>query len=163
MRWLRFAILLLAVTILQKGMLTPLQYKPDLLLVLLAFFAIYSGTNDAIITSFAIGFAADLIGSPMPMGPHMISYGICGALLAYLHRVLTIKKMPYQALAIFVVAVLAGALTHLLAVLIQSEPFPPNIYSVLFWTAVCSGIVGPFLFLTLAWCMKMKINRSRRR
>lgn len=163
MRWFRFAILILAVAILQKGVLAHFQFKPDLLLVLLVFFAVFSGTSDAMISSFAIGFAADLIGAPMPMGPHMIGYGLCGTLLAYLHRVVNIKKMAHQALAIFAAAVAAGALTHLLAVLIQREPAPSNLYAVLFWTAVSSSIVGPFLFQPVAWCMRMKINRLRRR
>ena len=163
MRWFRFAVLILAVAILQKGLLARFQFKPDLLLVLLVFFAVYSSTSEAIISSFAIGLAADLIGSPMPMGPHTISFGVCGTLLAYLHRVVAIRRMPHQALAIFAASLLAGALAYLLAVLIQKEPVPPNMYSVLFWTSVCSSIVGPFLFMPLAWCMNMKIKRSRRR
>jgi len=162
MRWFRFAVLILAVTILQKGALARFHTKPDLLLVFLVFFAIYCSTSEAIITSFAIGFAADLIGSPIPMGPHMISFGICGTALAYLNRVVAVRKMPHQALAIFVTALLAGALTHLLAVLIKSGPVSPNIYGVLFWTSVCSAIVGPFLFLPAAWWMGIKIHRFRR-
>lgn len=163
MRWFRFAVLILAVTILQKGALARFNTKPDLLLVFLVFFAIYCSTSEAIITSFAIGFAADLIGSPIPMGPHMISFGICGTALAYLNRVIAVRKMPHQTLAIFVTVLLAGALTHLLAVLIKSEPASTNIYGVLFWTSVCSAIVGPFLFLPAAWWMGIKIHRFRRR
>ncbi|MEA3227269.1 MAG: hypothetical protein U9Q07_15070, partial [Planctomycetota bacterium] len=63
MRWFRFAILILAVTIVQKGMLAHFQFKPDLLLVLLVFFAVYCGTYEAIISSFAIGFAANHVRS----------------------------------------------------------------------------------------------------
>ena len=102
-------------------------------------------------------------GSPMPMGPHTIAFGVCGTALAYLHRVVAIRKMPHQALAILATALLAGALTHLLAVLIQTEPLAPNVYTVLFWTSVCSSIVGPLLFTPLAWCMNIKTNRLRRR
>lgn len=155
--------MVLAATILQKGMLARFGFKPDLLLVLLVFFAVHCSTSDAIISSFAIGLAADLIGSPIPMGPHTIGFGVCGTLLAYLHRVVAIRKMPHQALAIFAAALLAGALTHLLATLTQAEPLAPNVYTVLFWTSVCSSIVGPFLFTPLAWCMNIKTNRLRRR
>jgi rod shape-determining protein MreD len=162
MRWFRFAALVLAATILQKGMLARFGFKPDLLLVLMVFFAVHCKTYDAIISSFAIGFAADLIGSPVPMGPHTIGFGVCGALLAYLHRVVAIRKVPHQALAILAAALLAGALTHLLAVLVRTEPMAPNIYAVLFWTSVCSSIVGPLLFTPLAWCMNIKTNRLRR-
>lgn len=106
MRWFRFAVLVSLATVLQAGFLANLSIKPDLLLIVLVFLAIHSNTADAIITSFTIGFAADLIGRTM--GPQMISFGLFGTLLAYLRRVLAIRKMPYQGLAIFVTALLAG-------------------------------------------------------
>ena len=162
MRWLRFALLILAVTVIQKGLLARWSSKPDLLIILLVFFAIYYNTSEAIISSFAIGFAADLVGSPMPMGPQMISFGLFGTLLAYLNRVIAIKRMPYQALAIFVTSLLTGVLTHLLAH-ITGEPVAANIYRVVFVTSLYSSIVGPFLFLPTAWWMRIKMNRFRRR
>ncbi len=162
MRWLRFALLILAVTVLQKGLLARWSSKPDLLVILLVFFAIYYNTSEAIISSFTIGFAADLVGSPMPMGPQMISFGLFGTLLAYLHRVIAIKKMPYQALAIFVTSVLTGVLTHLLAY-ITGEPVAANIFAVVFVTSLYSSIVGPFLFLPTAWWMRIKMSRFSRR
>jgi len=162
MRWLRFALLILAVTVIQKGLLARWSSKPDLLIVLLVFFAIYYNTSEAIISSFTIGFAADLVGSPMPMGPHMISFGLFGTLLAYLNRVIAIKRMPYQALAIFVTSILTGILAHLLAH-ITGEPFPGKIFVVVFVTALYSSIVGPFLFLPAAWWMRIKTNRFARR
>lgn len=162
MRWFRFALLILIVTILQKGLLARWSNKPDLLIIFLVFFAIYYNTSEAIISSFIIGFAADLVGSPMPMGPQMISFGLFGTLLAYLHRVVAIKRMPYQALAIFVTSVLTGFLSHLLAH-IAGEPIMGNIFAVVFVTALYSSIVGPFLFLPAAWWMRVKTNRFGRR
>jgi rod shape-determining protein MreD len=162
MRWFRFALLILAVTVIQKGLLARWSSKPDLLVILLVFYAIHYNTSVAIICSFTIGFAADLIGSPMPMGPQMISFGLLGTLLAYLHRVIAIKRMPFQALAIFVTSLLAGILSHLLAH-ITGEPIAANIYVVVFVTALYSSIVGPFLFLPLAWWMKIKTDRFGRR
>jgi rod shape-determining protein MreD len=162
MRWLRFALLILAVTVIQKGLLARWSSKPDLLIILLVFFAIYYNTSEAIISSFTIGFAADLVGSPMPMGPQMISFGLFGTLLAYLNRVIAIKRMPYQALAIFAASILTGILTHLLAY-ITGEPVAANIYAVIFITALYSSIVGPFLFMPMAWWMRIKTNRFGRR
>ena len=159
MRWFRFAVLILAVAILQKGIFMSWHTRPDSLLILLVFFAVYCNTSDAIITSFAIGFAADLIGSPLSMGSHMIGFGAVGTLLAYLQRVITIRRKPHQALAIFIVVFLAGAATNLLS----REAISANLFWNLLRTALCSGIVGPFLFPPVAWCMNMKINRSRRR
>ena len=155
--------LILAVTVLQKGLLARWSSKPDLLVILLVFFAIYCSTSDAIISSFIIGFAADLVGSPMPMGPQMISFGLFGTLLAYLHRVIAIKRMPYQALAIFATSVLTGAMTYLLAYITKGEPVAANIYAVVFLTSLYSSIVGPFLFMPSAWWMSIKINRFGRR
>ena len=136
--------------------------KPDLLIILLVFFAIYYNTSEAIISSFTIGFASDLIGSPMPMGPQMISFGLLGTLLAYLHRVIAIKRMPYQALAIFVISILTGILTHLLAYF-TGEPFAGNVFAVVFVTALYSSIAGPFLFLPTAWWMRINLNKFGRR
>ena len=102
MRWFRFAGLVLFVTVVQASILANLQTGPDLLLILLVFFCIYSDPTEAIIASFLIGFAADLIGSPMPlmpMGPQTISFGLFGTTLAYLHRVINVRNMPGQALA----------------------------------------------------------------
>ena len=146
MRWLRFAILILAAAILQKGMLARWDYKPDLLLILLVFFAVYRNTSEAIISSFTIGLAADLIGSPLPMGPHMISFGLFGMLLANVHRVVAIRRKTYQALAIFIVGCLTSALIYLLVFLIKREPLPENIITTVLLTSLFSGLVGPFLF-----------------
>jgi rod shape-determining protein MreD len=159
MRWYRFVVLVLLATILQAGFLSNFSIKPDLLLILLVFFAVYSNTSEAIISSFTIGFAADLIGPAM--GPQTISFGLFGTVLAYLHRVIAIRKMPYQALAIFITAILTGTLTYLLN-LLKSEPNPATTYSDIFKIALYSGIVGPFLFLPSAWWMRIKTNRFRR-
>jgi rod shape-determining protein MreD len=158
MRWFRFALLVLFAAVLQAGFLAAFTTKPDLLLVLLVFFAICSDTSEAIITSFTIGFAADII-SPTIMGPQIISFGFCGTLLAYLQRVIEIRKMPYEAAAIFLTALLTGVSVRLLT-LLRGQTTPP--YSALFWTAFYSAVVGPFLFLPSLWWMRIKARRSRR-
>ena len=160
MRWFRFAVLVLLATVLQASFFADLNIKPDLLLILLVFFAVYCNTSDAIICSFTIGFAADLIGRTM--GPQMISFGLFGTALAYLHRVIAIRKMTYQFLAIFITALLAGSLVFFLN-FIKGEPIPPNIYTALFGIALYSSLVGPFLFLPSAWWMRIKINRLKPR
>ena len=74
MRWSRFGVLVVVVSLLQAGFVAALNIKPDLLLILLVFLAIYCNTTEAIVSSFTIGFAADLIGQAM--GPQMISIGL---------------------------------------------------------------------------------------
>ncbi len=156
MRWFRFAILITSAAVLQAGFLARWDIRPDLLLILLVFFAVHSGTTEAIITSFVIGFAADLIGSSM--GPQIISFGLFGTLLAYLHRLIAIRKMPYQTAAIFTVGLFAGLLAYLLSRLI-SQPHIQNAYTLIFATSLYSAVVGPFLFLPFAWWMRIKTQR----
>ena len=159
MRWLRFAGLLCFAAVLQAGLLAHLDIKPDLLLILLVFFAIYSNTNEAIITSFSIGFAADIIGPAM--GPQMISFGLFGTAMMYLHRVIAINKIPYQAIAIFITGLFAGTLAYFLTSL-RTEPAGKNISSILIWTSIYSAIIGPFLFLPTSWLMSIKTKRFRK-
>ena len=160
MRWFRFAVLVLLATVLQASFFADSNIKPDLLLILLVFFAIYCNTSDAIITSFTIGFAADLIGRTM--GPQMVGFGLFGTALAYLHQVIAIRKMTYQALAIFITALLAGSMVYFLNSL-KGEPTPQNMFAALFGIALYSALVGPFLFLPSAWWMRIKISRFSRR
>jgi len=162
MRWFRFAVFISLATVLQAGLVDIIaieNIKPDLLLILLVFFAIYCNTSEAIITSFTIGFAADIIGSAM--GPRIISFGLFGTLLAYLRRVIAIRKMPYQSAVIFITSFLAGVLAHFLTFL-KGQPTPPNMCAALFGTSLYSSLVGPFLFLPIAWCMRMRAYRLSR-
>jgi len=165
MHWLRFAVFVLVVTVLQAGLtdivaVTDLNIKPDLLIIVLVFFTIYCNTFEAIITSFVIGFAADIILVGSPMGPRIISYGLFGTALAYLNSVVAVKKMPYQSLAIFITALLACTLAHLLASF-RGQPTASGVYAVIFGTSLYSSLVGPFLFLPSAWWMRIKTQRLR--
>jgi rod shape-determining protein MreD len=168
MRWLRFAALILAATILQTSFLGTVwivspDIKPDLLLILLVFFAIHAGSRDAVIASFTIGFAADLASPAMGfMGPRIISFGLLGTLLSDLHDTISLKRLPYQAAAIFVVGVLTSALTHLL-VRLRAEPMAAHAAGEFFWQPLLSAIIGPFLCLPVRWWMHINGSRRRRR
>ena len=66
MHWVRFALLVIAATILQTSVVGMMAVRrpdvaPDLMLIGLVFFAIHARGADAVITSFTMGFAADLI------------------------------------------------------------------------------------------------------
>lgn len=164
MRWFRFAVLILIATMLQAGLVnivavTRFNIRPDLLLILLIFFAVHCDTAEAIITSFTIGFAADIIGPSM--GPQIVSFGLFGTLLAYLRRIITIRRMLHQSLAIFFIALLAGSLAYFLS-LLKAQSGASGIYAVLLGTSLYSAIVGPFLFLPCAWWMRIKTYRFSR-
>ncbi|MHC4154375.1 MAG: rod shape-determining protein MreD [Planctomycetota bacterium] len=159
MRWIRFALLIILAAVLQAGVLENFRIKPDLLLILLVFFAIYADTPNAIIASFTIGFAADIsVGSAM--GPQIISFGLFGTILSHLNRVIAIRRWTHQALSIFITALLAGIATCLLGLL---KTKPPIDMRSLLWTSCCSALVGPFLFGPCAWWVRIKTNRTRRR
>jgi rod shape-determining protein MreD len=164
MSWFRFAVLIIVATILQAGLtdicaVTTAKVKPDLLLVLLVFFAVNFTNTEAVITSFTIGFAADII-SPT-MGPQIISFGLFGTLLSDLHGIIDTRKWPYQSFAIFAVGFLTAALAYLL-VFLKAEPIPSNVYTKLFWIPLYSAIIGPFLFLPAGLWMRTQRRRIRR-
>ena len=153
MRWFRFAALTLVITILQASLINSMPINPNLLVVLMVFFAIFADSKEAIITSFSIGLAADLIGPGM--GTLILSFGLTGSLLAYLNRTVAIRKMTLQAAAIFVVSITIAFAAHFL-IMIKSQITPENIYTSVIAPAIYSGIIGPFLFLPIAWLMKIK-------
>ena len=153
MRWGRFSIIILIATILDAGNLQnsialgAANIKPDLLLILMVFSATNCTTFDAIIISFVIGFAADI--SSQAMGPAFISFGLFGSLISQLRKIIIMKKMTHQSAAIFTTALVAGGFTQILT-FFKTGQTPANIYTVLFWTAVYSGILGPFVWSGLA-------------
>lgn len=148
MRWFRFILLLVFVAVLQSGTvmnifaLTERHIKPNIFLMLLVYFAINCDSFDSIITSFAIGFFADLAGAVM--GPHIISYCIIGTAVAYVRKIILLKKTNQQAIAIFA----AGIFVELIAVLLTGfkaaglakadgmEIFAVAAYSAILWFMV---------------------------
>ena len=168
MRWLRFAVLILVATLLQTSFLGVVwivspEIKPDLLLILLVFFAIYGAPRDAVITSFAIGLAADLASPAMGlMGPRIISFGLFGTLLSDLHHTISLRRLPYQGAAIFIAGLLTAALTRLL-VHLRAEPAAAHWAGEFFWQPLLSAVIGPFLCLPVRWWMHINGSRRRRR
>ena len=148
MHWLRFAGVILIATVLQLSnvldliALTRFNIKPDLLLILMVFFAIHCKTHDAIITAFVIGFAADMCGGVL--GSHIISYGLLGSLLAYIRQMIVIKKMVQQAATIFVIGVSAGLLVQFVSAL-KANITTENVYMVLAGNSLYSAAIGPYL------------------
>ena len=168
MRWFRFAVLIVVATILQTSFLGVVwiispDIKPDLLLILLVFFAVHCESNDAVVASFVIGFAADLA-SPASglMGPRIISFGLFGTLLSSLHHAISLRRLPLQGLAIFILGVLTTILSFLLAY-IRPGSASLGIARELFWQPAFSALVGPFLCLPVAWWMRINSRRRRRR
>lgn len=168
MHWLRFAVLVLVASVLQTSLMGALSIirpdvKPDLLLILLVFFAVRSKPTDAVISSFIIGFAADLTSPTMGlMGPRIISFGVFGTLLSDLQGIISTRRGIYQAATIFLVGLLTAGLSYLLTFL-RAETAEVSLAAQLLWQPLYSAILGPFLSLPMAWWMRMNRRGRRRR
>jgi rod shape-determining protein MreD len=158
MRWLRFTFLVIVVAVLQISTamnvleLTDLRIRPNMLLVLLVYFAIYCDGYDAVIISFALGFAGDIIGGVI--GPHFISYGIIGAALAHIREVILLKSTRQQALTIFITGVLTEAVALMLTGLKVSglaKAGAREIIAVAVYSAIIWFLIKWFISMTGKW------------
>ncbi len=153
MRWIRFTIILLIMTLLNSGNLlniisiSDLNIRPDLLLVLLVFCATNCKTLDAMVISFAIGFAADISGTCI--GPYTITFGVLGSIISQMRKVVIMKKMTHQAMAIFFIGLVGGAIVHML-IFMKTRLSAPSVYVIVFFGAIYSGLIGPFLWSALS-------------
>jgi len=161
MRWARYAIIILVVMLIQASdvldliSVTQLNIKPNLLVVLLVFFAVNCDPFEAIMLSFATGFAADVIN--LPMGQEIIAFGVLGGLLVYVRDLVLIKPMLRQSIVIFAVSVLAGLLSSFLARL-KGSAGPEGSYAAILGCAAYSALVGPYImsvFLVLVRWLKI--------
>lgn len=160
MRWFRFAVLVLIASILQTGLVDVIalrsDVKPDLLLILLVFFAVRSEPVDAVIASFAIGFAADLSNPAVSrlMGPRILSFGLFGALLSDLSNTISPRRIVHEGVTIFLMGFLTAALSSFLTWL-RAKMAAPDLGLALLWQPLYSAVLGPFLFFPMGWWMHM--------
>jgi len=163
MYWARFAILILASMILQVSLLAGLaigktHVQPDLLLILMAYFGAYATTPDAVITSFAIGLCADLIG--WTLGPLTIAFGLIGTSVAYIRRYVTIQR-PYQkAIVIFITGVATALLGRAFSS-IKGVPVPVPTTTHLVLGPLYSAIIGPLVIVPVEWLMRLHDKKYR--
>ncbi|MFH1614911.1 MAG: rod shape-determining protein MreD [Planctomycetota bacterium] len=167
MRWLRFAAVVLIVVLLRLSNIddliavTRFGIKPDPFLILLVFFAVQCSGHDAIIISFVLGFAADLVGGAM--GVHMISFGLLGSLLWQINQVIVVRKSMHFAAAIFVTGFCSEFIIHFLTALKLADR-PANTYLLVFGTSVYSAAIGPYICSALKLASKwMGLRRYRLR
>jgi rod shape-determining protein MreD len=158
MRWIRFGILIIIIMLIQAGLLSNLKIRPDLLLVMLVFFAVHDTATDAIISSFTIGLASNLIGS-QPMGVGIISFGLTGTMLAFLQKSISLRKTPFQAIAVFVAGIVCGILIYFLSFI--KAPAAPDFFRSVMWASLYSAVVAPFLFPPAIWFMGLQTKRGK--
>ena len=152
MRWIRFTILLVAITLLNVSSLMDLiafgslNIRPDLLLILLVFATMNCNIHDTVLISFAIGFAADISG--VAMGPSTLVFGVVGCIVSLTRQVVTMKRMVHQGLAVFVVGFIAGLLVQFFT-LLKTGQAATSMFRVVSGTAMYSAIAAPFLWYIL--------------
>ncbi len=153
MRWIRFTIVLFIMTLLNGGnvlniiSVSDLNIRPDVLVILLVFFATNCKTIDAMVISFAIGFAADISGTCI--GPYTITFGLLGSMISQMRKVVIMKKMTHQAMAIFFIGLVGGAMAQML-IFMKTKLLVPSVYVIVFFGAMYSGLLGPFLWSVLS-------------
>lgn len=153
MRWIPFTLLLAAATLLNSGNLLnliavgSLNIRPDLLLIMMIFFAVQADWRDGVIAAFIIGLAADISG--VAMGPHVLTYGLIGAILAQTRRVVIMKRKRHQALSIFVIALIAGVMIQLLTWM-KTGVLTEKFHWIVLGTALYSALAGPIVWWILS-------------
>ncbi len=168
MKWAPFILLLFVAMILQGGnwlnfiCVGDCNAKPDLLLILLVFYAVSATSYRAVIASFIIGFASDVLS--LPMGPNMISYLLVGLLLSNSRNLLLFNNMILQFVLIFIVSILAYLFTEALTLLAQpSIAFSSCFLSKLFIGSLYSAVVGALICQGLLLIRRSLGVRHRRR
>lgn len=158
-KWFWFAVLVILAMLIQSAMLSNLVFKPDLLLIMLVFFAVRFSTFDAVITSFVLGLASDLIGTS-PVGAGAAAFGAAGVILAYLQRSVSLRSPVFAGAAIFFAGLFAGTTIYLLSVLKTGSA--GNLANSALWTSLYSAVAGPFLLPALKWFADLQSKPQRR-
>ncbi|HPY76434.1 MAG TPA: rod shape-determining protein MreD [Anaerohalosphaeraceae bacterium] len=156
MRWFLFILIILTAAILEAGNLLNLiafgqgQIRPSVLIILLVYFSLRAAPEQAIIASFAIGLTADLAGPVM--GPNTVCLGLAGSLLAQTQGFLSVRRPAFQALIVFLTALLSITASHWLAVLKTSSA---NLaFSIQISNALYSAAAAPVLWPMLNFLWK---------
>jgi rod shape-determining protein MreD len=163
MHWVRFAILILASIVAQASLgdlvaVGSPEVRPDLLLIVMVYFAIHGVPPDAVITSFVTGLARDIVG--LTIGPQMLSFGLCGALLSSIRRTIAIRSVVFQGILILLTGAAAAGLNRGLSV-VKGVPVPGDLLNQILFCPLYSAIIGPAIFVPLEWLMRLQDKRYR--
>jgi rod shape-determining protein MreD len=151
MHWIRFLILILIAAIIQTSLLSVLavtgaQIRPNLLLILMVYFAIHSPAQEAIVSAFLIGLFADLIGTGM--GPQLLAFGVLGSLISEVRHIMVMRHIPQQMIAVFAAGFLCGAATLILSKM-KSCALPVRADHLILWQPLYSACLAGPLFWVL--------------
>lgn len=163
MHWIRFTVLILIAAIVQTSLvsvlsLTEAQIRPNLLLILMVFFAVHCPPQEAIVSAFLIGLFADLIGAGM--GPQLLAFGVIGSLIAEIRHVVMMRHIPQQMIVVLVAGSLCGAIAMVLF-RIKSCPLPTHAAHLILWQPLYSACLAGPLFWMLQQIMSLHPSKHR--
>lgn len=163
MRWLRFTVLILVAAILQTSVvsllgLTTAHIRPNLLLILLVYFAVHAPGPYGILTSFTIGLGADLIGSGM--GPLMVSFGLTGSLITELRKLIVLRGILNQIIVVLSAGIVSGLLSLPLYA-VKGCPLPTGRWQLILWEPLYSALLAPMLFWMIKFIMGHQSKAQR--
>lgn len=153
MRWFSFITILLAATLLEAGDLlnvfavTGWYIKPRVLITLLVFYSVVCRNDEAIITSFFIGFAADLAAGVM--GPHMLCFGLIGVILNQASHILVMKRAVFKAALVFLAFLAAEGIASWLTT-VKLDETRESVMSIIFLTGLYSAMICPLIWSVLS-------------
>ena len=167
MKWINFVLTIMTVTLINAGSvmglitISSLDIRPDLLIAALAFFAYISDRRDAIITSFMVGFMADISGSTM--GPSMIAFGIIGVCFSALRDVLLMERLRNRIVPIFLMSMGAMIIVDLLTAIKTGQHIARPYLTIPLcsvYTAAVGAVIWPLLDI-IAVMLGVKKRNSR--
>ncbi|MBW8015700.1 MAG: rod shape-determining protein MreD [Planctomycetes bacterium] len=162
MRWIPFIIVLAVFMLVASSSVLDFisfgdyNIKPELMLIVMVFFAINCETSEAMACSFAIGLAADISSSSMVMGPHTVSFGIIGTAISFLRGQVIMKRLIFQAICIFVSGLLAGTMAEAM-IYRKLSGQTLNSFAVIVMTTLYSALIGPLIWLGLKAIFNMLV------
>jgi rod shape-determining protein MreD len=122
---------------------TKIGARPDLLLMLLVFFALHCYGYESVITSFAIGLAADIAAGSL--GPYLISFCLIGAFLGGLRQFIAIRRTLHVVAVVAATGIATGFLAQIFGYF-KGQGWPANSVGLLFGMAIYSGLLAPYIF-----------------
>jgi rod shape-determining protein MreD len=167
-----FSLILLAAALLDGGnLLNGIamdggHIRPVILSIILVFSCLHSRRQDAIGYAFTIGFVADLVSETM--GPHMIIYGIAGAVLNQMSHTVSMKRLIHQSFVIFLITLLTQyPVAWLEAFKPGYDQNRPHLFLTSLGIALYTALFAPVVWFLLAGIWKRiyphAIDRSRLR
>jgi len=166
MRWLTFSIVVVAALSLQAALAPHLALggaRPDLLLVVVTFFALYARARDAVLGAWIIGILADLM-SIERLGFFALSYLGIALLVSSLREYLFRYRGTTQFAVTFVVGLVlrTGWLVYRSATVGAFESWWMLMLQDVLWAACWTAVFAPFVHrFLLSGHRMLGINRPR--